>query len=54
MMNKEDGKEIEYCSRKLAPWLLAEGYNVCYQEFEGPHTFPANLAQKALEWFLKS
>jgi len=27
------------------------GYDVLYQEFDGPHTVPSPIAQAAVEWF---
>ena len=44
---------IERCSRRLAPLLREAGYRVQYREFEGGHTVPAEIAQEALDWFLK-
>lgn len=43
---------IYRCSRQLVPQLLEAGYEVRYQEFEGPHTVPAALAQEAVTWFV--
>ena len=43
---------IYRCSRQLVPQLLENGYEVRYQEFEGPHTVPMALAREAAQWFV--
>ena len=45
---------IENCSRRLVPALREAGYRVHYKEFDGGHTVPGEIAQEALDWFLKS
>lgn len=42
---------IDRCSRKIVPLLQRAGYDVLYQEFDGPHTVPLEIAQSALAWF---
>jgi phospholipase/carboxylesterase len=42
---------IHSCSRRLVPRLQGAGYTVCYREFDGPHTVPAEIAREAVEWF---
>jgi phospholipase/carboxylesterase len=42
---------IDRCSRKIVPQLEREGYDVRYQEFDGPHTVPESVARDALQWF---
>jgi predicted esterase len=42
---------IDRCSRRIVPVLQRAGYEVVYEEFDGPHTVPGAIAQKALEWF---
>jgi phospholipase/carboxylesterase len=42
---------IEHCSRKLVPPLRAAGYDVRYQEFDGPHIVPQEIAREAVAWF---
>lgn len=44
---------IEACSRRLVPILKQSGYKVRYQEFDGPHTVPPDIAEEALGWFLE-
>jgi phospholipase/carboxylesterase len=44
---------IETCSRRLVPELKQAGYNVKFEEFDGPHAVPPEIARKAIEWFLK-
>jgi phospholipase/carboxylesterase len=41
------------CSRKIVPILKREGFAVEYHEFEGPHTIPADISRRAVEWFLQ-
>jgi predicted esterase len=45
---------IDRTSRKIVPQLARAGYDVQYEEFEGPHTVPPEIAREALEWFLGS
>jgi len=42
---------IDACSRRLVPRLQKAGYDVVYQEFDGPHTVPQDIAKDALNWF---
>lgn len=44
---------IDRCSRRLAPWFEHNGYQVTYQEFDGPHTVPPQVAAESLSWFLE-
>jgi phospholipase/carboxylesterase len=39
------------CSRRLVPQLRRDGYAVRFQEFDGPHTVPAEVARAAIDWF---
>jgi LysM repeat protein len=43
---------IDQCRRRIVPWLQQADYDVTYQEFEGPHTVPPDIAQMAAAWFL--
>lgn len=43
---------IERCSRRLAPLLRDAGYDVIYEEFEGGHVVPPDLARAAMRWFV--
>jgi phospholipase/carboxylesterase len=43
---------IDSCSRRLVPELKRGGYTVNYQEFNGPHTVPREIADQAFRWFL--
>ncbi|WP_437965278.1 phospholipase [Sorangium sp. So ce260] len=43
---------IDPCSRRLAPLIRVAGYDLRYQEFEGPHAVPQEIARDALRWFL--
>jgi phospholipase/carboxylesterase len=44
---------IDSSSRRLAPRLKQTGYDVKFQEFDGPHAVPPEIARGAIEWFLK-
>lgn len=41
---------IDRTSRALVPRLRRDGYDVDYAEFDGPHTVPADLEERALRW----
>jgi predicted esterase len=45
---------IDSCSRRLVPQLKRVGFNVIYQEFDGPHTVPREILEQAMRWFLAS
>ncbi len=42
---------IDRCSRRLVPLLRDTGLDVTYEEFEGGHVVPPDLAHAALAWF---
>jgi phospholipase/carboxylesterase len=37
-------------SRRIVPALEADGYDVTYREFAGPHTVPPEVAREAVDW----
>ncbi len=41
------------CSRRIVPLLKEQGFPVEYREFEGPHTIPADISRRSVEWFLQ-
>jgi predicted esterase len=41
---------IDKCSRAIAPRVKKAGYQVLYQEFDGPHTVPAEIARQSVHW----
>jgi phospholipase/carboxylesterase len=43
---------IDFCSRRFVPGLRRAGYDVTYQEFDGPHRTPPEIARMGIEWFL--
>jgi phospholipase/carboxylesterase len=43
---------IEPCSRTIVRQLRGAGYPVVYQEFEGGHTIPPQVAQSAVNWLV--
>jgi phospholipase/carboxylesterase len=43
---------IDRTSRALVPRLQRDGYQVEYAEFDGPHTVPADIQDRALRWFV--
>jgi len=42
---------IDACSRRIVPTLERAGYDVHYEEFDGPHTVPPDVVRDALAWF---
>lgn len=42
---------IDVTSRRIVPQLEADGYDVTYREFEGPHVISLNIAREALAWW---
>lgn len=49
---RDEVLRIDHTSREVVPRLERAGYDVRYQEFDGPHTVPPDVAQDALRWFL--
>lgn len=49
----DDVLPIDVCSRSIVSRLQRAEYDVTYEEFDGGHTIPAEIAQKASEWFLQ-
>lgn len=45
---------IDQCSRQIVPQLRRSGYDVRYEEFDGPHTVPPEIADHGLAWFTES
>ncbi len=43
---------INPCSRKIVPRLQKQGYDVLYNEFEGPHIIPEEIGMTAMKWFI--
>jgi len=41
---------IQQCSRRIVPELRALGYDVTYEEFDGGHEIPLELATEGLRW----
>lgn len=41
---------IAQTSRRLVPSLRQGGYDVTYHEFDGPHTVPPDIKQRAMAW----
>ena len=44
---------IDATSRVITPELKAEGYNVLYREFDGPHRVLPEIVREESEWFVK-
>jgi phospholipase/carboxylesterase len=42
---------IDRCSRRIVPQLQRAGYYLRYEEFNGGHSVPKEIAQAAFEWF---
>jgi phospholipase/carboxylesterase len=51
---EDDILPIERTSRRLVPRLRDAGYPVDYEEFDGPHTVPHDVARRGFMWFLSS
>jgi phospholipase/carboxylesterase len=41
---------IDRCSRRLVPVLRADGHDLVYEEFDGGHSVPRDLARRAISW----
>jgi phospholipase/carboxylesterase len=50
---KDEILPIDSCSRRLVPQFKRAGYDVKFQEFDGPHAMPPEIVRGAIEWFLK-
>lgn len=46
----DSGLPIDRTSRRVVPALRAEGCDVTYREFQGPHTVPPPIVQEAVDW----
>lgn len=44
---------VDRTSRRVVPALRAEGYDVTYREFAGPHTVPPEVAREAGDWLAR-
>jgi predicted esterase len=44
---------IDVCSRRIVPALEDAGYGVTYEEFDGPHTVPEEIARDAFKWLAR-
>ncbi|HLJ45121.1 MAG TPA: alpha/beta hydrolase-fold protein [Bryobacteraceae bacterium] len=44
---------IDASSRRLVTDFKRAGYSVKFEEFDGPHTVPPEIAREAITWFLK-
>nr|BFE78328.1 hypothetical protein GCM10020093_009290 [Planobispora longispora] len=45
---------IGSCSRRLVPLLRESGYPVTYQEFDGGHEVPPQVASAAVRWWTEA
>lgn len=45
---------IDHCSRLFVPQLHRAGYDVTYEEFDGPHRTPPEIARMGVEWFCET
>ncbi|MGY1711855.1 alpha/beta hydrolase [Geodermatophilus sp. SYSU D00758] len=41
---------VDRTSREIVPDLRADGYDVTYREFPGPHAVPPEVAREAVDW----
>jgi phospholipase/carboxylesterase len=49
---KDEVLAIDRTSRRIVPQLERAGYDVQYQEFDGTHTVPPDIAREGLDWFV--
>jgi phospholipase/carboxylesterase len=49
----DDVLPIAACSRYIVSCLKYSGYEVDYREFDGGHTVPPDIAQAAVNWFIR-
>jgi phospholipase/carboxylesterase len=47
---RDDVLPIDLCSRRLVPVLRAGGLDLAYTEFDGGHSVPRALVQRAVTW----
>lgn len=47
----DDVLPIDPCSRRIVPKLKREGLSVLYEEFNGWHEIPPEIAKGAVDWF---
>lgn len=45
---------IDRCSRRLAPPLERAGYDVTYEEFDGGHRLPPEIAARCFAWWTRT
>ena len=45
---------IDTTRKSIVPSLRRDGYDVLYDEFEGPHTVTSDELRRAMRWFLRS
>lgn len=45
---------IDPCSRRIVAQLRDAEYPLRYEEFEGEHVIPPDIAESALDWFMKT
>jgi predicted esterase len=43
---------VDRCSRRLVQTLQSAGYDVTYDEFDGPHTVPPDVVERSVSWWL--
>jgi phospholipase/carboxylesterase len=44
---------VDVCGRRVARALAEEGYAVTYEEFDGGHVVPPDLARRAFAWWVE-
>jgi phospholipase/carboxylesterase len=49
---EDETLRIGETSRQIVPQLRREGYDVRYEEFNGSHEVPPEVAREALSWFV--
>jgi predicted esterase len=48
---RDEQMPIDRTARRFAPQLQADGYDLTYREYDGPHGAPAPVVREGFEWF---
>ncbi|MEQ1731857.1 MAG: phospholipase, partial [Vicinamibacterales bacterium] len=48
---KDEQMPIDRTARRFVPQLQADGYDLTYREYDGPHGAPAAVVREGFEWF---
>ncbi len=48
---RDEQMPIDRTARRIVPQLKADGYDVTFREYDGPHGAPAPVVREGFEWF---